>query len=550
MKIRILIPFFALLYNCTNAQQTNIKQLTTQFDRLLGEQFKPKEPGATALIARHGEVLYKKAFGMANLELDVPMQINNVFRIASITKQFTAVAILQLMEKGKLDLQDEITKYIPDYPTQGNIITIEHLLTHTSGIQDFSSMKDIGKRGSLDYTPIEMIDWFKNQPMRFVPGSKWEYSNSGYFLLGYIIEKITGKAYADYLEEKIFKPLGMTHSLYANDIKIIKNRAGAYTKDDNVFKNAPYLSMTQPFSAGSIQATVEDLYKWQQAVQSYKLVKKESLDKAFTRYKLNNGSETNYGYGWRFGYIQESPSIWHGGAINGFKTMSIYLPKEDVFIALFSNCDCQSLEDITSKLAALAIGQPYVNKPMPVESSVLAEYTGVYENKKGEQRIISLEKNKLYSQRGRTQKLNVQPFHRDKFFFSDDAMQTIVFSRNKRGEIEKLTMLNRTSKEIWNKSNNPIQAETVITLDEKILERFVGEYEITPDFKFAITKEQDRLFLQATGQEKVELFAESGNKFFLKENGAKLEFIKDDSGKVIKAILNQGGRQADAKRIK
>ena len=321
-----LMLAFGLLFDLSYAQQNDVGQLTTEFDKILSERFKTDEPGATALVSRNGQIIYEKAFGMANLELNAPMQVDNVFWVASIGKQFTAVAILQLMEQGKLNLQDEITKFIPDYPTQGNKITIEHLLTHTSGIHNFSGMKDPEKKLITDCTPNEVIDFFKNLPMRFAPGTKWEYCNSGYFLLGYIIEKITGKPYSEYLEENFFNPIGMTNSLYANDKRIIKNRVGAYSYGDNGFVNSRALNATIIYSAGAIQSTVEDFYKWQQAVHSYKLIKKETLDKAFTRYKLADGKETDYGYGWKLGCVYESPSIWHGGDIEGFGATEIYLP--------------------------------------------------------------------------------------------------------------------------------------------------------------------------------------------------------------------------------
>src|SRR5829696_6486219 len=178
MKKHTLSIIFALLLNLCYGQQKDVAQLTNQFDKMLSAQFKPGETGATVLVSRKGEIIYKKAFGMANMELDIPMQVDNVFRIGSITKQFTAIAILQLMEQGRLNLQDEIIRFIPDYPTHGNKITIEHLLTHTSGIQDYTSIRDTIKSVTLDYTPSEMIDRFKNLPMRFAPGTKWEYSNS------------------------------------------------------------------------------------------------------------------------------------------------------------------------------------------------------------------------------------------------------------------------------------------------------------------------------------------------------------------------------------
>lgn len=545
-----LILFFGLLFNHAYAQQMDEQQLTAYFDSFLSEQFKTNETGATALVARRGQIFYKKAFGMADLELNVPMQVDHVFRIGSITKQFTAVAILQLMEQGKIDLQDEITRFIPDYPTQGNKITIEHLLTHTSGIANYSGITDTSKRESLNFTPEEMIDFFRNLPMRFTTGTKWEYSNSNYFLLGYIIEKITGQSYAAYLEEHFFRPLGMTHSCYADDTRIIKNRAGAYSQGDFGYENSRPLNMSHVYAAGAIQSTVEDLFKWHQAVHSFQLVKKETLDRAFTRYRLADGTETSYGYGWRLGYVYGSPSIWHGGKINGFVTMEIYLPKVDVFVTVFSNCDCNSPADITLRLAALTVGRPYQYKEIPLENSILQGYTGVYENQQGLQRIITMSENGLCSQLGRGPKSDLKAFQKDRFFLTNDAMQTMEFSRNPKGKIVKLTAMKLTGNEVWNKTNKDIPDSNGIKVNERTLQTYVGEYEVTADFIFSVTREQDKLFLQAPQQEKLELFAETDNIFFLKVNDAQLEFVRDGSGMITKAILNQGGRQTDAKKIK
>jgi CubicO group peptidase (beta-lactamase class C family) len=545
----LLIIVFGLLFHSVNGQQKDDAQLVVEFDKILAEQINTIVPGATALVVRKGQVIYQKALGMANLELNVPMQLDHVFRIGSIGKQFTAVVILQLMEQGKLHVQDDITKYIPDYPTQGHKITIEHLLTHTSGIQCFTRMKDYMERMTLDVTPTEMIDHFKNEPMNFDPGTKWNYSNSGYFILGYIIEKVSGLTYQEYLETNIFKPLGLTNTYYGSDSRIIRNRVGTYSESEHGFVNAMPLSMTQPYAAGSIQSTVEDLYKWHEGLMDYKLVSKTSLDKAFTRYTLADGTETDYGYGWRFGYVQESPSIEHGGAINGSQSMAIYLPKEDVYVAVLANCDCISLKDIAARLSALAINSPYEAKEIVLDHTLLQGYTGVYENESGEQRMISLSEDGLYSQRGRNPKFSIKAYKPDRFFF-EDGLLTIEFARNANGEIEKLITHSRTGNEVWNKTDKPFMTQSEIKVDEEILNRYVGEYEITPDFSFLVTQEQDRLFLQATGQEKIELFAETETKFFLKVNDAQLEFVSGDSGDIAKAILNQGGRTADAKKVK
>lgn len=544
----IFVALFLLSYHVF-AQKINTEELSAHFDKILVEQFKQNETGATVLVARNGQIIYKKAFGMANLELDIPMQVDNVFWIASMGKQFTAVAILQLIDQGKLNLQDEITKFIPDYPTHGHKITIEHLLTHTSGIHNYSGIKDPDRKLVLDCTPDEVIDFFKNLPMRFVPGTAWEYSNSGYFLLGYVIEKITGKKYSEYLEENYFKKLDMTNSFFANDKRIIKNRVGAYSYGDNGFINSRYLNPTIIYSAGAIQTTVEDFYKWHQAVHSYKLVKKESLDQAFKRYKLIDGKDVDYGYGWKLGYVYESPSIWHGGGIEGFGNMEIYLPKEDVFVVVFTNCDCTYPKDIASRLAALACGKPYDYKETPVPQMLLNDYVGLYENQKGHQRILSVTENQLHSQLGRGPKSKLKAYEKDMFFFEDDAMQTFEFARNKKGNISSLTTKKLTGIEVWNKTDKPLPNENGIKVDLKILETYVGDYEIPSVLSFSVLIEQDRLFIKANGQDQFEIFADAENKFFSKVNDAQFEFVKDYSGKITNLILNQGGKEAEAKKI-
>lgn len=517
MRSLFVFLFFTAIATFTiHAQAPTDKALIAKFDQLLSEKFKSNETGATALISKKGQIIYKKAFGMANLELNVPMQTENVFRIGSISKQFTAIAILQLMEQGKLSLQDDITKFIPDYPTHGHKITVEHLLTHTSGIKSYTNMIEFGPISRLDKKPEELIQFFKNQPMEFAPGTKWNYNNSGYFLLGYIIEKVSGKTYPEYIEENIFKALGMNNSYYGSDSKIIKNRAAAYGKDDIGFVNAEPLSMTLPYAAGSLQSTVEDLYKWNQAVLTYKLVKKETLDKAFTPYVLADGKQTDYGYGWGIENIQGSTAIQHGGGIPGFLTKGIYLPKEDVFVAVFSNCDCNSPEETAVKLAALTIGKPFEYTESKVDTSAMKQLVGVYEIAGDEeQRYITYSDGKLYSQRNRSTKFNIKPYEKDKYFF-ESMMNTIEFVRNKSGEVEKLIFKGRSEPTEWMKTNKPIPSIMEIDVDESILESYTGDYELGPNFILTVTKEGNQLITQATGQGKIEIFAETETKFFVK----------------------------------
>lgn len=328
------------------------QNLERNIDSLLQEKYPPNEPGASFLIAKGGNIVYKKAFGLSNLELNVAMNADNVFEIGSLTKQFTAVSILMLMEKGKLNLEDTITKYIPDYPTQEHRITIHHLLTHTSGIKNFTKVKGLSKIAKQDLTPLEFLDFFKNEPMDFAPGDEFKYSNSGYVLLGYIIEKITGQSYAEFVEEHIFKKLEMTSSQYASHGKIIPNRASGYHNRGG-YTNRWAISFTLPYASGSLMSNVNDLFIWQEAINGNRLISKTTTEKLFTNYTLNNGEYINYGYGWHLKSINGMESREHGGSIFGFKSMGVYLPDENIYVIGLNNCDCNSPTKITRTIAEI-----------------------------------------------------------------------------------------------------------------------------------------------------------------------------------------------------
>lgn len=344
LLIVITIPFFA-----------KAQSLNSQLDGLLSNLFQDKDgPGGVFMVAKGGKSIYKKAFGNANLELGVHMTPENVFQIGSMTKQFTAIAILKLAEENKLNLNDSISKYIPDYPS-GNKITIHQLLTHTSGIKDFTKMKTLQQVAQRDFSPKQMVDFFKNEPVDFAPGAKFEYNNSGYVILGYIIELISGGTYENYINKNIFESAGMVHSRYANDVAIIKGRAYGYQKKESGYVNKSKISFSIPFSSGSLMSTVDDMLKWQNALNKNLIVNSKTIDKAFTKYQLNSGETFSYGYGWHLKEINGTPTREHGGSIFGFKTMGVYIPAEDIYVIGFTNCDCNSPTQITREIAKLAL---------------------------------------------------------------------------------------------------------------------------------------------------------------------------------------------------
>ncbi len=328
--------------------------LEAKIDSLLRSKFQNGRPGASFLVSKNGRPVYRKAFGTSNLELKTPMISESVFEIGSMTKQFTAIAILMLVEKGKLNLSDDITKFIPDYPVRDKNITIHHLLTHTSGIKNFTSLKRLRSISHMDLKPLALIDIFKNEPMDFEPGEKFKYNNSGYVILGYIIEKVSGQKYSDFVEEYIFKKTGMGDSYYGNHKRVIANRASGYhLKED--YSNANRISYTIPYASGSLMSTVDDMLKWQNALIHGQLIKKNTLSKAFKNYKLNNGEFINYGYAWHLRTINGLESREHGGSIFGFKSMGIYIPSANIFAIGLSNCDCNSPTEITRQIALFAL---------------------------------------------------------------------------------------------------------------------------------------------------------------------------------------------------
>lgn len=335
-----------------------------QIEDLLSKYNEYGQFNGSALVAQNGKVILKKGFGSANIEWNIPNQSDTKFRLGSISKQFTAFLIVKLAEEGKIKLDVPITTYLPDYPkANGDKITIHHLLTHTSGIPNYTSFPNFFKDKSRNpYTPEEFVKTFSSLPLEFTPGEKFNYSNSGYFLLGYIIEKISGKTYEQYLQEIILTPLKMVNSGYDHSDVIIKNRAAGYEKRGKKISNSPYLDMSIPYAAGSLYSTVEDLYLWDQALYTNKLLSSKSMESLFNTYiKAGNGS---YGYGWFIEEIDNGASgklkvTQHGGGINGFNTLIYRIPSDKNLIVLMNNTGGTVLNQINESIRSILYNKPF-----------------------------------------------------------------------------------------------------------------------------------------------------------------------------------------------
>jgi len=339
------------------AGSTNFSWRADEYLTRLSEE---QEFSGAALVATNGNVVFAKGYGLANRELGVANTTNTIFRLGSVTKQFTAMCILILQQEHKLSVTNRLAQYVEDCPAAWSNITVHHLLTHTAGIPDYTEFPDHFRRERLPTTVAATVGLLKDKPLGFEPGTKMHYSNSGYVLLGYIAEKVTGKKYEQMLFEKIFQPLGMKRSGYDHPARILPERASGYGLTlfphpfgTNIVNSIPF-AMDLPYAAGALYSTVGDMLLWDRALYSDQLLTAKSLEAMFTEYK------GGYCYGWFHGNVGDSDRVGygHGGRISGFVTQVNRFPKERVYVVVLCNCDWANSSDIADKLSLLLLNTP------------------------------------------------------------------------------------------------------------------------------------------------------------------------------------------------
>lgn len=330
------------------------------------------------LVSEHGKVIYEKAFGLADMEWNTANQPDTKFRLGSVTKQFTSMLILQLVRQGRIRLNGKITDYLPNYPQKpGDRITIHQLLTHTSGVPDYTELPNFIRDMSRNpQNPEAIIRSFADSALLFEPGTRFSYSNSGYFLLGAIIEKVTGKAYAQVLQENIFGPLGMKNTGYDRHAPVIAKRARGYYKKFGSYENAEYVDMSVPFSSGALYSTVGDLYRWDRALYTEQLLPKETRDLLFNQYVP--AFEGGYGYGWIIGMTplgktgNNVQTVRHDGFINGFSASILRVPSDQHLVILLNNAGSVPLGEITVAILGILYGKPYDFPKASIPDAVIA----------------------------------------------------------------------------------------------------------------------------------------------------------------------------------
>lgn len=525
----------------TRAEQ----DLASRIDAAITPYFKADAPGATVIVVKDGKTVLRRAYGMADTSKGVKMAPEMALRLGSITKQFTSTAILMLADEGKLSLEDDITKHLPDYPTRGKKISIEHLLTHTSGIVSYTSKPAYSETMTQDMTVARMIDSFKNDPLDFEPGSQYRYNNSGYFLLGAIIEKISGQSYASFLEQRIFQPLGMNGTYYEGFGKSRAPVAAGHTRTAAGFGAARPLSMSQPYAAGSLVSTVDDLARWDAAVSAGRLLKPASWQRAFTAYRLTDGKPTNYGYGWEVGKVQGEVMSGHGGGINGFTTHAMRFPEQKVYVAVLTNSDSGPANPglVARKAAALALGKPYREfREVALESVALDAVTGTYAVEPGVQRVFRRSGDGLVMQRSGRPPLPVKAASKDEFFIPG-GLDWFAFQRDASGKVTGVTVHHDGNAKVEARSGDAPAGRKAVNIASATFDGKAGRYELRPGFVMELTRDGDRYFAQATGQGKLEIFPMSETVFFSDQADAEISFEGDGF------VLKQGGRNTPARRL-
>ena len=350
MSLRLLIVVL-LLHACSG--NIPAQDVADRAEEYMEAQVRANHFMGSVLIARDGEPIFRRSYGLANVEHDVPNRPETKFRLGSLTKQFTAAAILLLQERGELDVGDPIGKYIEDAPESWEDICIHHLLTHTSGIPSFTSFPEYEETWMIPSRPEKTMLRFRDEPLEFRPGKKLSYSNSGYILLALIIENVSGMRYGEFLEENIFAPLGMKDSGHDSFTAILKHRATGYLQGEDGMEHAPYHDMDLPTGGGDLYSTVDDMLKWDQALYTDRLLSGKSRKAMFTAH------ESGYGYGLGIGKLLGRKIHSHGGGINGFVSQIIRFPEDRATVIILSNHESSPVMDMGRDLTAILFGKDY-----------------------------------------------------------------------------------------------------------------------------------------------------------------------------------------------
>ncbi len=515
-----------------------------QADSLVAKALPLQEHGLSVLVTRGDEVLYHRQAGYADVEGKTWVDGQTLFRIGSVTKQFTASAILKLVEMGKLELDDPLEKFIPGFP-KGDEVTIHHLLTHTSGIKSYTDQPSFLKRVTSPVIPAELVKEIQELGYDFEPGEQWKYNNSAYYLLGYLVEHVSKMSYGKFLSKHLFKPAGMKNTGVYNNKKSHSNEALGYAMEvEGGIKKALDWQMSWAGAAGNLYSTAEDLEKWNRTLFSGKVLSKESLQKAHAKVKLNDGSEHPYGYGWGLNEYRGLRRIGHSGGLHGFLSYLVYYPSIEGTIVVLSNCSppknvvpgsfAEKLTDIFFK------EHLEENKAIPLDSTVLDQYVGQYEYPGSAIMTISREGEHLFAQLTGQNGYEIFPKGDHTFFWK--VVPAEVKFVMERGQVT-AAMHKQGGGEF---KAMKLKARQAITLEAGVFDNYTGKYDLMGQ-EVSVWEEDGAFFAQVSGQPKARIFPTSKNRFFMKDMAVDIEF-ETHQGVTQGLIIHQSGRQVKASK--
>ena len=547
MHRSIRLPFFALLSLAVtslgtsrpaNATQISDEQFVSDVEALVADRLQePGSVGFSVAIARGGEMIHAEGYGRADIEHDIAADAETIFRIGSITKQFTAAAIMRLVEQGKLSLEDDITRYLPDFPTRGHTVTIRHLLTHTSGIKSYTAVDDFWRTGAaLELSVDEVLAYVPDMGFNFVPGQQFKYSNTGYYILGSIIEKASGVPYCQFLQDGFFTPLSLSGTRCDSNADIIPHRAQGYGFEDGKLVNDRLLDMRNTGGAGMLVATARDLVEWKMALIGGDVVSSESLEQMITPTILPGGESTGYGFGLNPGAFRGHRAIMHGGGVFGFSALLVYFPDDDLYIAVLANVfGDRPAQSLARDIATAAFGLTESIADLIPSAEDILQFSGMYDLQDGNLQVRIFERDGyLFMQPTGEPAIKLLYQGAGEFRPSRDTSIKIIFDpvsgpdfvldqggRQERGIRQSIIDLSPSAEDI---------------------QQFSGTYVLQRvDLEVKIFEQDGYLFLQPTGRSATRLLYQGQGEFRASDDPATKITFDPSSGQDF--VLHQGGGQ-------
>jgi CubicO group peptidase (beta-lactamase class C family) len=521
-------------------------------DAFLASAYPADGPGASIVVSDHGKIVYAATRGLADIEKKTPITPETVFRIGSITKQFSAAVLLQLVAEGRVALDDPLSKFFPDYPGAAGI-TVRHLLTHTSGIASYTALPGFmasEANTNRAYTTEQLMALVRDVPAEAKPGAEHSYNNSGYILVGALIEKITGKPWHVAVEERIAAPLGLSTIRYGVGEATVPRMATGYSEDDGKIAPSRKIHMSVPGAAGALLGTPSDLARWANALHHGKVVPASLYAQMISATKMPDGSFVPYGFGMQVKSLRGSPAIGHGGGIFGFSTNSVYLPEQDLFVAVYTNSDSPKTSPgfAMQKLAALAIGKPFPDfKPVAFDAKAAAPFLGEYRFAKMS-RILALEDGKLAYRRPDGPTSELIPVGDGRYSFGEQTLTWLELKRDAKGARLLKVYPDGESEDDIGVWSGPVPPEAAaVAIPQETLARYAGHYTAPVGKVVIAAAAAGGLTIQLSGQPALALKAIAADRFEVQRVGAKVRFV-ESAGKVTGLEIEQGGRKLPATR--